>query len=269
MRNFTSAVLVGVLSFGVAFAAATASDTTNKSSDQRSRTTVAADAQARQIEELSPVQRTSLPDGTTVKLPHGRVVTLGVLRLEHRKRLARFARLASSRPRIVSKQPARGALVAMKPITNGPVDYKAFCNAAHASGCLWFPPSTYLGASGVAWGTVASRNAWVDVDPLITDASLCASEGGSESFYGCLYYYPASDKANFNPGPPPPGKAIGTGLTSTQQCSSKITAIVDPNGAILISAPAPSPSALPLITGPTALSCVVSVYLPPKTGHIR
>jgi hypothetical protein len=267
MRKLILAVLVAVISFGVGFAAMATSDTANNPSNQKSRASAATSAQARPIEQLTPAQRTSLPDGTNVKLPTGRVVTLGVLRLEHRKRVARFARLASSRPRTVSKQPPRGALVAMKPITSGPVDYKAFCNAAHASGCLWFPPSTYLGASGEAWGTVASRDAWVDLDSLITDAKVCASEGGSESYYGCLYYYPASYHANFNPGPPPPGKAIGAGVTSTQQCSSTITAIVDQNGAIQISAPAPSPSALPIITGPTALSCVVSIYLPSKTGH--
>lgn len=224
-------------------------------------------AGARLIEELTPAQRNSLPDGTKVKFKSGRVSTLGVLRFEHRMRVERFDRAASSQPGIVHEPAQHGALVAMKAITTGPLDYKSFCNAAHASGCLWFPPSP-SNPDGIPPGVISpygTPNVWVDEDAFVTDAKLCESEGGSEASDGCYYEYPASYDGAFNPGTPRPGQPIGTGVTSAQECSSKITVTVDPHGAVQIAAPVAAGTGHLWNTGAAPVSCVVKVYLPPST----
>ncbi|MFI4973923.1 MAG: hypothetical protein ACHP84_05220 [Caulobacterales bacterium] len=161
----------------------------------------------------------------------------------------------------------------MKPVTQGPLDYRAFCNAAHASGCLWFPPApaNEFGGPGLnsPYGT---PNVWVDIDPLITDAKLCASEGGSEGSEGCSLAYPAAYASSFNPGAPPPGQEIGAGVTWDQTCSAEITTTVDLHGAIQLAAPVAAGIGHIWNNGPAVQSCVVRVYLPPvskASGHAK
>ncbi len=232
-------------------------------------------AQALSIAQLTPIQRANLPAATRVRFKSGRVAILGALRQDHRKRMARFARFARLRSSAVSPRSAHGRFIAMKPVTQGPVDFRAFCNAAHGSGCLWFPPAPgpdEFGAVGLY--TTAGplgiwTDAWVDIDSLITDAKVCASEGGYESSEGCVFAYPAVFKSSFNPGLPAPGQTIGAGVTWNQTCSAQITPTVDQRGAIQLAAPAPGPDLWN--DGPAGQSCVVRVYLPPKgskaSGH--
>jgi hypothetical protein len=56
---------------------------------------LAIDQTPRAIGSVSPAERNSLPDGTMVKLDSGRVVSLGILRAEHRARMERFSRAAA------------------------------------------------------------------------------------------------------------------------------------------------------------------------------
>ena len=131
------------------------------------------------IEALTPAQRSSLPDATSVVLA-GRTTTLGTLRQEHTARMKRFANAATNAAHLLvtinatlARTLPTGRLVPMQVQKGMAIDYELFCSAAAASGCLYFPP-------GVLYPSVG--NTVVDVDVLITDASVCQSRGWPNRF---------------------------------------------------------------------------------------
>ncbi len=227
-------------------------------------------ATVRPIASMTAAERATLPDATVVTLKTGRTVSLGVLRSEHRARMARFAAVSSARlnrniianPGIISNQPPVGTLVVMKPVTSGPIDYRTFCNASPVSGCLYFPPGAEL------YPSYPTPDHWRDSDPLIMDAGVCASEGGTSFWDGCYYDYPMKYTGNFNPGVPPAGQSIGTGVTSTKNCAgTEFDVTVDTHGAVQINAPGSIFASPPVVTsylttGPSPAKCVVKVYVP-------
>jgi hypothetical protein len=187
------------------------------------------------IERLSSAQLVSMPAATIVVLQTGRRVSLGDLRAEHTARLARFANARTLALRMRPKQLTGGtgyALVTMTVDPHGAADYQAFCQAAAASGCLYFPgPAGYF--SHLAG---QKPNLLFDYDPLVTDPGVCGSQGGiivsANSPAGCAYGYPYTYSSNFNPGPTLPGHAIGAFIKVQQTCTPPVSVNVDHNGAI-------------------------------------
>jgi hypothetical protein len=223
------------------------------------------------IETLKPAQLTSMPGTTIVILRTGRKVSLDVLRNEHSARLARFAKAATLgkqvRVKLVvgGRGPKTAPAPASTPVTmtlnpHGAADYQAFCQAAAASGCLYFPgPATLLAPmSG------QDPNLVFDYDPLVTDPAACSSQGGiienTGASAGCAYGYPYTYKGSFNPGPPVPGQGIGSGVTTTQTCTAPTSATVDPKGAIQMAGNFMSSSGASGTTTAT-LTCIVQVSI--------
>ncbi len=215
------------------------------------------------IESLTAQQRLTLPDATMVSLPNGRVVSLHILRAEHLARLARFGRGAPLG--VLGSIVVTQKLVPMSPVTSGPVDYKLFCNAVKVSGCLYYPANAHF---------TYGEDSWDDYDPMVTDAGVCASEGGVPE-NGCKYKYPRKQMSSFNPGMPPLGQPIGYGVTSTQNCTDGFYVALDPKGSLTMVAPAKliqGPQSDPddawagfsetLNTGATPASCRVRIYVP-------
>ena len=286
MRSLVAAIWFALASIGLSAIAGATSNTETNRADRDSGgaisqspdpgTSSAAGAPAMPIEEITPAQRASLPDATLVRLAFGRVASLGVLRSEHQARMARFAKAASANvtlnresapptPDNKKKPLPRGKQVTMDPIKQGPADYRAFCNAAHASACLYFPPrATLYPPDG---GPGEPPNSLVDFDALIDEPKACESEGGYERYangkaLSCVYSYPGLYSSNFNPGPPPPGDQIGGNVTWTKQCSSSIALTIDPHGAIRMAVrKAETQKGLGFKTGQDGSSCVVSVYV--------
>jgi hypothetical protein len=292
MHSPITAIWFALASIGLGAIAEAASNTETNRSDRNTGRAVspspgpgassAAGAPERSIEAMTPAQRTNLPSATMVRLASGRVASLGVLRSEHQARLARFAQAASSNlalngegalptPDSKKRPPPLAKLVTMEPIKQGPADYRAFCNAARASGCLYFPPRTTLYPSPPGGGEPSQPpNTLIDEDPLILEPKLCESEGGGEFYFngkprGCVYAYPDHYSSTFNPGSPPPGEQIGGNITWTKQCSSSITLSIDLHGAIRMAASKTrTRNGLEFKTGQNGSSCVVSVYIPKR-----
>jgi len=233
------------------------------------------------IEALSAAQLASMPASTVVMLSTGRKVALDVLRQEHAARLVRFGQaaklgsgiaaglkppLSESGARSGPSAPSNGpgvatlvgsAQVPMKPNPHAAADYQAFCKAAAASACLYFPGPT------AAFRVIPGQdpNILYDSDPLVTDPGVCNSQGGiiqSGQNAGCAYGYPYTYTSNFNPGPAS-AQGIGSGVTSTSACNSPATVTVDPKGAIVMAGNflEGTNSAIP-----ATLTCVVKVYVP-------
>jgi hypothetical protein len=226
------------------------------------------------IEQLASAQLTKLPDDAMVKLKDGRTASLGMLRSEHLARVQRFTNAANLRQTAASMRAAtliqtrattanaQGRpvkMVPLQPIAGTPADYKSFCNATQASACFYLPPNTHFITNQHPYNSKGQKISAFDADPLIKDPSICQSEDGSMwSLAGpvdCIYTYPLSYTANFDPGPPPPGQPIGAGVTSAQQCDAAFSVTVDPHGAIQINATYP----FEFTTGSTAVTCLVFV----------
>jgi hypothetical protein len=227
------------------------------------------------IESLSAAQRASLPDATLVTVTFAktsRTVSLGTLRSEHQLRLQRFANAAklgalvkapkqNRRPGEVLKHlvPMNYSLARFNFVAGGksdypgplPADFLAFCKAAVATGCLYFP-------SGVRLYSVPYSGGLTDADVLVTDAQLCKSEGGFETQTpSCVYAYPINYYLSFNPGAP---TAQGYNVTSSASCPLPPFAkpIVDPHGALALAAVnIPYPWTLTAVA-----TCVVRVFVP-------
>jgi len=236
---------------------------------------------ARAVESLSATELATLPDTTLVRLKTGRTVTLGVLRSEHKLRLQRFgqaAKLGALQRQELAKQvqlhkgalgnlfssttlvPMSFSLIDFQDNLPFPEDFSAFCEAAVATACLYFPSAVmYL----VTFGTSANAGVYVDYDPLMTDQQLCQSEGGvagSSSQPGCNYYYPAQYNLTFNPGQP---TAQGYSVTHVAICARPFAYTVDPHGAVALNVPGRStpPSRPSVVTLPSVASCVVQVFV--------
>jgi len=209
----------------------------------------------RPVASLSLQERLQLPADTKVMVGK-RLVTLGVLRAEHQRRLQRFASALSSssvaNASVLQNSGLRMQSTAteiVNPLDCGytvpcPRDYQMYCAPAKAAICLYYPASTSLWDGG---GDVS------DTDPYITDSTICKSEGGMLTTQGCEYLYPNWRNIQFDPGTGPPFKYKAT-------CDPKYWKVdhVDKHGAIGI---AKINNGQTFETGPAASTCVVRVWL--------
>jgi hypothetical protein len=237
---------------------------------------------ARSVESLSAAERASLPNATLVTISKtGRTVSLGVLRSEHKLRLQRFANAAmlgkraslllahgGGAPNIGSKfekkkkRVSSGTLVPMNfslqnfsapgmgPFPPGPfpADFLAFCKAAAVTACLYLPSGFKMVYQGAyVW----------DMDDLITDQTMCTSEGGRPEGGGCAYYYPTEYNLEFNPGPP---TAQGYNVTSSATCPSPFENTVDPRGAVSLDV-LPNTNTVSYLSLTSLKTCVVRVFV--------
>jgi hypothetical protein len=143
------------------------------------------------------------------------------------------------------------------PRGNTPRDYADFCKAANPSVCIYLPPNTTF-ASFV--GGSPSYDAMVkdivkDEDPLITDYSICAYDGGlilaapGETPTGCEFDYPINNVVEFLP----------KGSVSTSvSCDPPAKYVIDPKGAVQASYPF---SGSTFSTSATPVTCVVQVWV--------
>ena len=224
---------------------------------------------ARAVESQSAAERTSLPDATLVTISKtGRRVSLGVLRSEHKRRLQRFANAAMLGKRASSKFEKKkkgvspGTLVPMNfslqnfsapgmgPFPPGPfpADFLAFCKAAAVTACLYLPSGLKMLYEGAyVW----------DMDDLITDQTMCTSEGGRPEGGGCVYYYPTEYNLEFNPGPP---TAQGYPVTSSATCPSPFENTVDPRGAVSLDV-LPNTNTVSYLSLTSLKTCIVRVFV--------
>jgi len=269
MRRDVSALVGGlIVAAGTLLVAeAKASGTTSTSAKPVAAVPVAGPIK---IESLTPAQRMNAPDSTMVTF-QGRTVSLGSLRAEQQHRMARLSStparaqfgssgaVQSDRALTETSLTVNGTMVPMQAITFGAADYRSFCGAADASGCLYFPGLTKL--KWIGW--IGLPDSVWDEAPLMTDKAVCDSLGGymgGPPGPGCAFPYPLKYKANFSPGLPPPGKKIGYGVSFTKSCTSpKFTVAVDPKGGMQMSHS--DPAALTYSSG-AATTCLVRVYVP-------
>jgi hypothetical protein len=158
------------------------------------------------IESVSPSDRSALPADTEV-IVAGRTVTLGALRDQHAALLHSFSAAATLGRQAASSHPVTlGVQMKVVPL-NDPfyarysADYRAFCGAAQLTICAYLPAATtvtYLAHNGEIIDDFFNI-----IDPLITDATLCQSQGGTPNGNsGCRFMYPAKFHEQFNPGAP-------------------------------------------------------------------
>jgi hypothetical protein len=233
---------------------------------ERSLADTASPAATRPIAALSVKERTTLPASTRVTVGK-RVTTLGVLRTEHLLALKRFANASSLGKSAGTVVALKGYQVSKKTSANiatiiaglkdtaviepasgysaGGLDMQAFCNAAQATVCLYYPASTTLCQCG-GWASV--------LDPYITDPKICAAENGVLIVSGCQYNYPTYYTAQFNPGTGPP-------FAYKVACDPKYWKInaIDPHGAVAITTTVPEGQNF--TTGSSPSTCVVRVWL--------
>ena len=228
-------------------------------------------AAVRPFSALSADERVRLPDSTQVVVGK-RTVTLGVLRAEHVRRQSRITAATAAASDVVHALAFKGirnsvvgpiiintsGTLVVEPAAAysgdvyGPYanDVRAFCKAAHATLCLYYPAQTTFWLNQ---GTHDSE----DNDPFITDTGICTSEGGLMISGNCDYLYPSQHISQFNPG-------TGGPFSYKADCDPnywKLT--VDPHGAI-VAKPGPKPlSSWNWSTGASPVSCVVSAYLQP------
>ena len=213
---------------------------------------------------LTADQRNRLPDHTRVSVGKY-LVTLGALRAAHQARAMHVASAASAGsaagqalsslkgipvgidPALLGKVSLLGVPV-IEPATefaDNALDQQKFCNAAQAAVCLYYPASTTLFQGG-GWSS--------EIDPYITDVSLCKSGGGDPLADGCQYNYDAWHKALFSP---------GSGFTYKVACDAKYWNVVtvDKHGAILVHSVIPGGTTFS--TGASPSSCVIRVWVKP------
>jgi hypothetical protein len=248
----------------------------------------------RPIASMTLQQRMNLPGDTRVKLHTGRIATLAVLREEHLRRMQRFAntaalaRVAHSRmpaispssaktgqqqtqrggkhtvgagPTSPSPSPGRYALAldanprySVAPnqfMANSkiplPRDYVAACTGSTA--CLYLPALTYL----ASW-TDLNTPLIVDIDPMIVDPGVCASDGGFMDPNGdCGFAYPMKVSENFK---------LARKQSTTGRCDPPMKFSHDPADVIKLwyDAPDNSPNFLVL---QDALTCAIQVWQAP------
>jgi hypothetical protein len=205
------------------------------------------------------------PDSTVVHLGTG-TTTLGAMRAAH---AAREAALSQAGALGLAAQGKMTTVVGLTTVTVGglravdvggtpppkpvvepqsdyasaPADMKAFCKAAAASACLYFPPGNTMYTNG---------NIAFEEDMLVTQ-SQCTQEGGGwyQGYVGfyCQYNYPAVVVVHFAP-------AANYKFTQSAHCDKNIFSYtVDDHGAIQITA---NVAGLGTTTGDDA-SCLVTV----------
>lgn len=217
------------------------------------------------FQSLTVQQRAQLPDSTKVLLGKY-VTTLGQLRAEHRSRTLHISNASTagtaalqtvnaSKGTHLSLSAANYTHIALdaggtiaepaKDYSQNALDAQKFCNAAQAAICLYYPASTTLTQSG-GW----SEN----IDPYITDASVCASQGGLMLSWACQYNYNDWYHLQFNP---------GSGFTYKAACDSTYWTIsnVDKHGSIQVDSVITLGTTFTTGGGPS--SCVVRVWVTP------
>jgi hypothetical protein len=210
---------------------------------------VAVTATALPIDKLSlPERLVNAPPATVVQLGE-RTATLAQLRVEHRAHVAAFVRAAGLGRAVASKLSGSFPVVALSVVeppsqyASAPGDMRAFCQAAHASACLYLPPDQQVTAeqAGVS-----------DWDALVTQAQ-CAQGGGTWSgmwnSYFCAFNYPSSVIVHFTP-------AANYKLSKSAACDRTFTYTVDDHGAIEITLAVTLPVIMTTDDNPT---CVVTV----------
>src|ERR1700686_5150408 len=164
----------------------------------------------RAVESLSNVELKQLPPSTKIQFL-GKTTTLGALREAHAARQVRFARasaLGVSARRILKTRNTSTIAMPASALAPYAKDYQDFCSASKATACLYIPDGRHMITLKTTGDTIStSHNMAFDVDPLITDKSVCASQGGklgAPSFFknpwrdhGCYYAYPLSYSRNF------------------------------------------------------------------------
>jgi hypothetical protein len=230
----------------------------------------------RAFSSLSAHERAHLPESTKVTL--GKVVTtLGTLRAEHMRLHAHFAGASSLGKRAGSALNSerfvvvRGlhvtglsnvAIIAslstplIEPASGyaaGGLDMQAFCNAAQATICLYYPASTTLCQCG-GWASFT--------DGYVTNASVCADENGVMLVSGCQYNYPTYYTVQFYPGAGsgPGGLAPFAYKWHCDPRFWKVTEI-DPHGVVAVNTTVPEGQNF--TTGSSASTCLVRVWLSP------
>jgi hypothetical protein len=211
------------------------------------------------LELLTSVQRASLPDSAIVTLINGRTITMGQVRQEHNTRMQRFATarlLGSAWSRKVplnqnsGNQGSTKSPLPMAPVQYAAKDYTDFCTAAQATACGYFPAGVVF--YSLAWGTVTVPLVF-DIDPLITDSTVCSAGGGNlmQNNQGCGYGYPVVVTPNFTPG--------NYSAPATSGCSNGVfSETYDPHGAVQIK----YVSSIPVVTTNIAAPgfvCIVRV----------
>jgi hypothetical protein len=124
---------------------------------------------------------------------------------------------------------------------SAPADMRAFCSAAQASACAYFPPNVYL---------VPSGSNLVDEDPYIPGAQ-CTQEGGTYDGNLCYFAYPYQVVVNFNPG--------NYQIATSASCNPPWQYQIDVHGAIIIML---AGNKIPSSTGANA-TCIVHVTIGP------
>jgi hypothetical protein len=211
---------------------------------------------------LSAQQRTQLPDNTRVTVGKY-TVTLGALRASHQARAMHIltaagaggaaGQAASSAKEVrMSLNATLRAVLLSNPViepakefADNALDMQKFCNAAQAAVCLYYPASTTLFQGG-GWAG--------EIDPYITDPSICTSQGGLHLAGGCQYNYDTYYHAQFNP---------GSGFTYKAACDAKYWKVttVDKHGAIVVDSVIPQGTTF--TTGGAPSSCVIRAWVRP------
>ena len=201
---------------------------------------------------LSLHDRMTLPAATKIKI--GKITTtLGALRANHNALIASQQRVrtlnasnlrmltgadhrftksfgTALRPGMHVGPPGTTTSVPRASMSGYAGDYQQFCNSVAATVCLYYPP-------GVTWWGQDRSGNYQTVDPLITDANVCAQEGGTIGTVsngwgqanGCVYTYPSAQTVNFLP--------PGGGFTANGWCNpspGKFSSQIDQHGAVHI-----------------------------------
>jgi hypothetical protein len=220
-------------------------------------------------------QRLTLPPSTVVRLADGRIVTIGSLLTEHAARLQRFANARSlgtglhlSRPFALGSQVLHftGGTAAAPAPSAGPSaaglrlvkrtfsainfagDYNAFCNAAQATACLYYPAGVPLEINN---GAVSDADYLIAQTPCTQEGGESFSGGTPLTYWGCLFIYPLSDGFSFFPGVP-------SNMQVIQACPAPFKADIDPHGAVTVASTISTTTFTPSAT----MSCVVQAYAP-------
>jgi hypothetical protein len=223
-------------------------------------------------------QRLTLPPSTMVRLADGRIVSIATLMAEHTARLQRFGnarslatRLQLSHPFVIGSQklrftggtpasapapaPSASAAGAGLPLVKRTFnsirwagDYNAFCNAAQATACLYYPAGVPLEINN---GAVSDADYLVGQTTCTEEGGQAFSGGAPSVYWGCLFIYPLSDQYSFFPGVP-------SNMQVVQACPAPFVADIDPHGAIALSSTMTTIHFTPSAT----MSCVVQAYAP-------
>jgi len=228
---------------------------------QRPQASAVQEQGALRLELLTSAQRASLPDSAIVAMMNGRIATMGQVRQEHNMRMQRFANARLLGSGSLHKVPlnqnsgkggSNPSPLPMPAVPYAAKDYTDYCTAAEATACLYFPAGGSYDFYSPGWGAPSLPMVF-DVDPLITDSTVCSAGGGNQlpSNQGCGYAYPLVVTPNFTPG--------NYATSATGGCSNAVFSwTYDRHGAVQIKYIGGVPIVTTNTTGP-GLVCIVHV----------